>query len=67
MSTTIILLVLNLILLVSLFVVGIWYSRHHHQRITDQINEVHSTVRYVHNVVRTLAGDVSRLKGRLKS
>ena len=57
----------NLTLLVSLFVVGIWYSRHHHQQITDQIEATHSTVRYVHNVVRTLAGDVSRLKGRLKS
>ena len=62
MTTTIILLILNLILLVSLFVVGIWYSRHHHQRITDQIEATHNTVRYVHNVVRTLAADVKKLK-----
>ena len=43
--TTIILLILNLILLVSLFVVGIWYSRHHHQQITDQIEATHNTDR----------------------
>ncbi len=60
--TTIILLILNLILLVSLFVVGIWYSRHHHQQITGKINKVHNTVSYVHNVVRTLAADVKKLK-----
>ena len=62
MTTTIILLILILILLVSLFVVGIWYSRHHHQQITDQIEDTHNTVRYVHNVVRTLAADVKKLK-----
>ena len=64
--TTIILLILNLILLVSLFVVGIWYSRHHHQQITDQIEATHNTVRYVHNVVRTLREDVRKLEGHLK-
>ena len=62
MSHTLILLILNLILLVSLFVAGIWYSRHHHQQITDQIEATHNTVRYVHNVVRTLAADVKKLK-----
>ena len=64
--TTIILLILNLILLVSLFVVGIWYSRHHHQQITGKINKVHNTVSYVHSVVRTLREDVRKLEGHLK-
>ena len=64
--TTIILLILNLILLVSLFVAGIWYSRHHHQQITDQIERAHGTVRHAFYMVKQVDEDVRKLKGDLK-
>ena len=60
MTTTIILLILNLILLVSLFVVGIWYSRHHQQQITDRINSVHATVKQVSETAKEMKKDLKQ-------
>ena len=66
MNMILILIIINLVFLGGFFVFGVWYGRHHREKITSEISKVHETVKDVRAHTENIQLQLASLKKNLK-